>query len=70
MIPLASTIELPIGYIVTAISSLSGVIVTMALIIYHAQKSRLDSQDKIIAHLQSEVSQMRKGCGQPNCFWK
>jgi hypothetical protein len=68
---------LPIGWILTCILSLAGVIATLAGIIYSSLNSRLCAQDKIIDHqtaiigkLQGDVERMSKGCGADGCHWR
>lgn len=63
-------IELPIGWMIGSIATLGGVIATLAGIIYKILTDRLDAQDRLIEHLKMDVERMRKGCGQPTCFWK
>jgi hypothetical protein len=67
---IASTIELPIGWLLSAILGLGGVIATLAGIIYRILTDRLDAQDKLIDHLKIDVERMRKGCGVSACLWK
>jgi len=67
---IASIIELPIGWLLSAILGLGGVIATLAGIIYRILTDRLDAQDKLIDHLKIDVERMRKGCGMPSCLWK
>lgn len=67
---LASTIELPISWIIGSIAALAGVIATLAGIVYKILTDRLDAQDRLIEHLKMDVERMRKGCGHDPCFWK
>ena len=67
---LASTIELPISWIIGSIAALAGVIATLASIVYKILTDRLDAQDRLIEHLKLDVERMRKGCGHDPCFWK
>jgi hypothetical protein len=67
---IASTIELPIGWLLSSILGLGGVIATLAGIIYRILTDRLDAQDKLIDHLKIDVERMRKGCGVSTCLWK
>ena len=67
---LASTIELPISWIIGSIAALAGVIATLAGIVYKILTDRLDAQDRLIEHLKLDVERMRKGCGHDPCFWK
>ena len=67
--PIAAVIELPIGWLLTAIISLGGVIATLAGIIYKILTDRLNAQDKLIDHLKRDVEHMREGCGQTACLW-
>ena len=63
-------IELPVSWILTALLSLSGVIATLAGIIWRSMQARLDAQDKIIEHFREDVTRLSKGCGVESCFWK
>jgi hypothetical protein len=63
-------IELPISWILTALLSLSGVIATLAGIIWRSMQARLDAQDKIIEHFREDVTRLSKGCGFESCHWR
>ncbi len=69
-LPLATTLEMPIGWILSTIVGLGGVIATLAGIIYKILTDRLDAQDRLIEHLKTDVERLRKGCGQPECHWR
>lgn len=69
-------IELPIGWILATIGTLSGAITALAGIMWGFMKSRLAAQDKIIdvqgqtiAKLQDDVERMARGCGHADCLW-
>lgn len=70
-------IELPIAWILGTIGTLSGVIATLATIMWGFMKSRLEAQDKIInsqgqiiEQLQKDIDRMSHGCGVDQCLWK
>lgn len=67
---LATIVEIPIGWLLTAIISLGGIIATLATTIFQILKTRLDAQDKIIEHLKADVNRLTKGCGMENCHWR
>jgi cell division protein FtsL len=75
--------EIPIGYILTALTTLATALVALAGVVYKTQQEwranlkeridvqdkRLEKQDKVIDQLHAEVDHMRKGCGQAGCHW-
>jgi hypothetical protein len=67
---LATTVTLPVTWLLTAIISLGGVIATLAGIIYSTLTKRIDAQDRMIEHLKTDIERMRKGCGMKECIWK
>ena len=67
---LATTVTLPVTWLLTAIISLGGVIATLAGIIYSTLTKRIDAQDRMIEHLKTDIERMRKGCGIKECIWK
>jgi hypothetical protein len=66
----ASTVTLPVTWLLTAIISLGGVIATLAGIIYSTLTKRIDAQDRMIEHLKVDIERMRKGCGIGECVWR
>lgn len=67
---LSTIVEIPIGWLLSAIISLSGVIATLAGIIWRSMQARLDAQDKIIEHFREDVTRLSKGCGVDTCHWR
>jgi hypothetical protein len=67
---LATTVTLPVTWLLTAIISLGGVIATLAGIIYSTLTKRIDAQDRMIEDLKTDIERMRKGCGIRECIWK
>ena len=68
--------QIEIGWILGAIGVLSTTIATLAGIMWGFVKSRLLTQDQIIAaqnqtiaKLQDDVDRMSRGCGHPECHW-
>jgi hypothetical protein len=67
---LATIVEIPIGWLLSAILGLAGVIATLAGIVFKILTARLDAQDKIIDHLKADVIRLTKGCGMESCHWR
>ena len=70
-------IELSVAWLLGIIGVLGSTIATLAAVIWQFMKSRLESQDKLIASqttiiskLQEDVDRMSKGCGIQACVWK
>ncbi len=75
--------EIPIGYILTALTALATALVALAGVFYKNQQewranlkdridvqdNRLEKQGKIIDQLHNEVYHLRKGCGKVGCHW-
>lgn len=67
---LATTVSIPIEWILGSLLTLAGVISTLAGIIYNLMKVRLEAQDKIIEELKQEIKKLKSGCGNNNCIWR
>jgi uncharacterized protein HemX len=81
---LAETISLPIGWIISIIGSLAGVVTLLARILWATMQARLaqyqeqldeadkrlERQESVITTLQNEVARLRVGCGHPECEWR
>jgi uncharacterized protein HemX len=81
---LAETISLPIGWIISIIGSLAGVVTLLARILWATMQARLaqyqeqlddaeqrlERQENVIAGLQGEVARLSVGCGHPECEWR
>jgi hypothetical protein len=65
-----NSIELPIGWLLSTVLGLGGVIATLAGIIYKSLSARLECQDRIIDGLRSDITRMSKGCGVELCHWR
>lgn len=61
---------IPVEWVLGVLIALGGVIATLARVLWRTVSSRLEAQDKIISHLQSEVSRLAKGCGIDSCIWR
>jgi hypothetical protein len=67
---LATIVEIPAAWLLTAIVSLGTAIATLAATIFHILKTRLDAQDRIIEFLKADVNRLTKGCGVESCVWR
>jgi len=72
MIPdiLANSVEIPVGWMLTAILGLGGTIATLAGLVFRILTCRLDAQDRIIEHLKMDIVRMAGGCGIESCHWR
>jgi hypothetical protein len=61
---------IPVEWILSVLLGLGGVIATLAGVLWRTMNSRLEAQDKIISHLQTEVARLSKGCGMESCIWR
>ena len=66
----SATMEIPVGWVLTSIGALGGIIATLASSLYQTLKSsittlqtRIAAQDEIIEGLQGDIERMSKGCG-------
>ncbi len=66
---LATDVAIPVGWLLTALLGLAGVISTLATVIWSTMKERLRIQDEIIKRLQDDIDRISKGCGADNCLW-
>jgi hypothetical protein len=62
--------EIPVSWILATLISLSGVIATLAGIIWRNLQSRLDAQDALIEHFRKDIDRLSKGCGVEVCHWR
>ena len=73
----SATMEVPVGWVITSIGGLGGIIATLANSLYQTLKSsitaltaRVAAQDEIIQTLQGEIDMMSNGCGVEECTWR
>lgn len=66
----ARELVVPVGWLLTIICTLGGVIATLATIIWKTLKERLSVQDGIIQKLQDDIDRLSKGCGIDACIWR
>jgi hypothetical protein len=66
----ARELVVPVGWVISIIGLLGGVIATLAGIIWSTLKERLTVQDRIIDKLQDDVDRLSKGCGHTECNWR
>jgi hypothetical protein len=66
----ARELVVPVGWLLTIICTLGGVIATLAGILWHTMKDRLAVQDGIIKKLQDDIDRLSKGCGIDACIWR
>ena len=61
---------IPVEWILSTLLGLGGVIATLAGMLWRTMNNRLEAQDRIISHLQTEVARLSKGCGMEACIWR
>lgn len=61
--------EVSAEWILGSFLALSGIIGTMAKVIYSSLVRRIEAQDRIITHLKQDVERLSKGCGLVPCLW-
>ncbi len=66
----ARELVVPVGWLITIIGALGGVIATLAGLLWNTMKERLAVQDRIIEKLQDDVDRLSKGCGHEACLWR
>jgi hypothetical protein len=61
---------IPVEWVLSVLLGSGGVIATLAGVLWRTMNSRLEAQDRIISHLQTEVARLAKGCGMESCIWR
>lgn len=61
---------IPVEWVLSTLLGLGGVIATLAGMLWRTMSNRLEAQDRIISHLQTEVARLSKGCGMETCIWR
>lgn len=61
---------IPVEWVLSTLIGLGGVIATLAGMLWRTMNNRLEAQDRIISHLQTEVARLSKGCGMETCIWR
>jgi len=61
---------IPVEWILSTLLGLGGVIATLAGMLWRTMNNRLEAQDRIISHLQTEVARLSKGYGMEACIWR
>lgn len=61
---------IPVEWILSVLLGSGGVIATLAGVLWKSMTNRLEAQDRIIAHMQTEVARLSKGCGIDACIYR
>lgn len=60
----------PVEWILSVLLGSGGVIATLAGVLWKSMTNRLEAQDRIIAHMQTEIARLSKGCGIESCIYR
>jgi hypothetical protein len=62
--------EVSAEWILGSFVALSGIIGTMAKLIYDSLHAQIEHQNQVIGRLQDDVDRLSQGCGVAECLWR